>query len=150
VRTIIIISIIALAATVGTIVVGMKSFDGVVVENPYDTGLAWDDTQQKKDALGWNVTLQNTLLRTGSNELSIEALDGNGRSLENAEVSVSTSRPSTRAYDKTYPAVKTPAGKFQAFIDLPLFGSWDLRIDVRRDKDRCSFNNRIYAEQKHP
>ena len=145
---IVIISIVAIALTIATIVVGIKSFDGVVVENPYETGLAWDETHQNKAALGWNVTLQNNHYITGMNELSLEALDRNGRRLENAMVSVTTSRPSTRAYDKTYPTVKTPDGKFLASIALPLFGSWDLRIEVSRDKDRCSFNNRIYAEQQ--
>jgi nitrogen fixation protein FixH len=144
---IIIVSIIAIAATIGTIAVGMKSFDGVVVENPYEAGLAWDETYQNKAALGWNVRLRTSLFRTGRNELSLEALDRNGRQLDNVVVSVTTSRPSTRAFDKTYPAVRTANGRLQANIDLPFFGSWDLKIDVSSDKDRCSFTNRIYAEQ---
>jgi nitrogen fixation protein FixH len=149
VRTIIvIISVIAITATAGTIVVGIKSFDGVVVENPYEAGLAWDETHQNKVALGWNVTIQNGLFRTGKNELSLEALDRNGRQIENATVSVTTSRPSTRTYDKTYRAVRTPDGRFQASVDLPLFGAWDIRVEVNRDKDHCSFNKRIYAEQQ--
>jgi len=145
---IIIISIIALAATIGTIAVGMKIFDGTVVENPYEAGLAWDETHQNKAALGWDLKLRNGLFRTGRNELSLEALDRNGRQLKNAVVSVTTSRPSTRAFDKTYPAVRTANGGFQAHVDLPLFGSWDLSIEVSRDKDHCRFNNRIYAEQQ--
>jgi nitrogen fixation protein FixH len=145
---IIIISIIALAATVGTIAVGMRIFDGIVVENPYDAGLAWDETLRNKAALGWDLRLRNDVFKFGRNELSLEALDRNGRQLDNAVVSVTTSRPSTRAYDKTYQAVRTPDGKFRASIDLPLFGSWDLKVEVGRDKDHCSFNNRIYAEQQ--
>ena len=143
---IIIISIIAIAATIGTIAVGMKSFEGVVVENPYETGLAWDETHQQKAALGWNIILRNKRLRVGKNELSLEALDRNGRQINDAMVSVTTSRPSTRAYDKTYAALRTPDDTFQAFIDLPFLGSWDLTIEVVRGKDRCSFNYRIYAE----
>lgn len=150
-RTVIImISIIALAATAVTIAVGMKIFDGVVVEKPYDAGLAWDETRRNKDALGWDLKLRNGPFRTGRNELSLEALDRNGRQLDKAVVSVTTSRPSTRAYDKTYPAVRTPDGKYRTSIDLPLFGSWDLKVEVGRGSDRCSFNNRIYAEQQKP
>ena len=58
------------------------------------------------------------------------------------------SRPATRAYDKIYPAVKTVDGKFRADVDFPLFGFWDIKIDVSSDKDRCRFTNRIYAEQQ--
>jgi len=145
---IIIISIIAIAATIGTIAVGMKIFDGVVVENPYEAGLAWDETRQNKAALGWSVFLRNSLFKTGRNELTLEALDRNGRQLKNAVVQVTVSRPSTRAYDKNYLAIKTLDGKFQADVDFPLFGSWDLKIAVSGNKDRCSFTNRIYAEQQ--
>ena len=145
---IIIISFIAIAATTGTIIVGMNSFEGIVVENPYEAGLAWDEKHREKTDLGWIVTLRNSILKTGRNELSIEALDRNGRQLENAVVSVTTSRPSTRAHDKTYPTMRTPDGKFQTSIDLPLFGSWDIDIEVIRNKDHCSFNSRIYAEPR--
>ena len=145
---IIIICIFAVAATLGTIVVGIQSFDGVVVENPYEAGLAWDETHQNKAVLGWNVTLENGLFKTGKNDLFLKVLDRNGRQLENATVSVTTSRPSTRFYDRTYPAIRTPEGGFQTSLELPLFGSWDLRIEVNHAKDRCSFNKRIYAEQE--
>jgi nitrogen fixation protein FixH len=149
VRTvIIIISIIAIAATIGTIAVGMKIFDGVVVDNPYEAGLAWDETYQNKVALGWDLKVRNSAFRTGSNELFLEVLDQKGQKLDNAAVQVTTSRPSTRAYDKTYLAVKTQDGRYRTSIDLPLLGSWDLKIAVSRDKDRCSFTNRIYAEQQ--
>jgi nitrogen fixation protein FixH len=146
---ILIIGVIAIAATIATIVVGMKSFDGVVVENPYETGLAWDKTRQNKDALGWDLKLKNDIFRTGSNELSLAVLDRNGRLLKNTAIRVTTSRPSTRAYDKTYPAARTKDGTFVAAIDLPLFGFWDLKIEVSSDKDHCSFTNRIYADQQN-
>lgn len=145
---IIMISIIALAATAVTIAVGMKIFDGVVVEKPYDAGLAWDETRRNKDALGWDLKLRNNLFKTGKNELTLEVLDRNGRQLENAAVRVTTSRPSTWAFDKTYRVVRTADGRFQADVDLPIFGFWDLKFEVRSDKNGCSFTNRIYAEKR--
>lgn len=51
---IILICILALAATLGAIVVGMRTFDGLVVEKPYETGLAWDEIQRKKTNPGRN------------------------------------------------------------------------------------------------
>jgi nitrogen fixation protein FixH len=44
----IIVSILALAATLGAIFVGIRTFDGLVVEKPYETGLAWDEIQRQK------------------------------------------------------------------------------------------------------
>ena len=44
----VIVSVLALAATIGALVIGMKSFEGLVVEKPYETGLAWDEIQKQK------------------------------------------------------------------------------------------------------
>jgi len=51
---IILICILALAATLGTVVVGMRTFDGLVVDKPYETGLAWDEIQRQKAMPGRN------------------------------------------------------------------------------------------------
>ncbi len=51
---IILICVLALAATLGAIVVGMQTFDGLVVEKPYETGLAWDEIQRQKSKPGRN------------------------------------------------------------------------------------------------
>ncbi|MBI5741682.1 MAG: FixH family protein [Nitrospirae bacterium] len=45
---IITVSIFALSAVVGAIVVGVNVFDGVVVEKPYETGLEWDRIQNEQ------------------------------------------------------------------------------------------------------
>jgi hypothetical protein len=51
---IILICILALAATLGAIVVGIRTVDGLVVEKPYETGLAWDEIQRQKAKPGRN------------------------------------------------------------------------------------------------
>jgi len=47
----VIVSVLALAATISALVIGMKSFEGLVVEKPYETGLAWDEIQKQKAKL---------------------------------------------------------------------------------------------------
>src|SRR5512147_1628402 len=88
------VCILALAATIGTIVVGTRSFEGIVVDKPYETGLAWDETERQKAKLGWKIALVGARFRTGENELIIDAFDKNGRPLTNAAVSATVSRPS--------------------------------------------------------
>ena len=51
IAVLVIVSVLALAATIGAIVIGMKSFEGLVVEKPYETGLAWDEIKKKKATL---------------------------------------------------------------------------------------------------
>jgi nitrogen fixation protein FixH len=51
IAVLVIVSVLALAATIGALVIGMKSFEGLVVEKPYETGLAWDEIQKQKAKL---------------------------------------------------------------------------------------------------
>ena len=59
---------LALAATLGTIIVGTRSFEGIVVDKPYEAGLAFDDREQQKSKLGWKVAVEGSQFRTGENE----------------------------------------------------------------------------------
>lgn len=145
---IVLVCILALAATIGTIVVGLKSFEGIVVEKPYEAGLAWDQTRQNKEKLGWTVTLQNPLFKTGYNELSLLIMDRHQARLADAVAFVTVSRPSTRAYDKKYSLVRQPDMSYRAAIDLPLMGNWDIISEIDYRGDHAGFNNVVYAEQE--
>src|SRR5512134_2981591 len=142
----VIVCILALAATIGTIVVGTRSFEGIVVDKPYETGLAWDETERQKAKLEWKVVVEHTRFRTGENELIIDAVDKDGRPLTNAAVSATVSRPSTRDFDRIYAAVRRQNGRYHAPIVLPLYGAWDITIDVSRNGGRAVYRHTVYAE----
>lgn len=139
--------VLALAATIGAIVVGSRSFEGTVVDKPYETGLAWDEARRNRESLGWSVVLQETTYQTGTNDLIVMVRDKNGFPLSDAVVSVAVSRPSTRAFDRTYRAAARPDGRYRAAIDLPLYGNWEVTIEVSRMNDRAGFNKIISAKQ---
>ena len=143
---IILICIIALAATIAAIIVGSRSFEGLVVDKPYETGMAWDKMRQNRANLGWTVSVQGAPFKTGENELIVKILDKNGSLITNATVSVTVSRPSTRTYDKTYQAVREADGHYRASVDLLLYGNWDVTIDASRNNDHSSFKEKIFAE----
>ncbi|HSB33363.1 MAG TPA: FixH family protein [Nitrospirota bacterium] len=140
------VCILALAATIGTIIVGTRSFEGIVVDKPYEQGLAWDETERQKAKRGWKVDVEGMRFRTGENELIIDAVDRSGKPLANAVVTATVSRPSTRDLDKTYAAVQQESGRYRALVVLPLYGAWDITIDVSRDSDRGVYRNSVYAE----
>ena len=147
--TILIVSVcvLVLAATIGTIVVGSGSFEGIVVDKPYETGLQWDEARQNRENLGWSIVLKQATYKTGKNDLILMLRDKSGSLLSDAIVAVAVSRPSTRAFDKTYQANAQPDGQYHAAIDLPLYGNWDVTIDVSRKNDRTSFDKTIYVKQ---
>lgn len=138
---------LALAATIGTIIVGTRSFEGIVVDKPYEAGLAWDEQERKKTMLGWTVSVEDARFRTGENELVIGAIDKSGQPLANVAVTVTVSRPSTQDFDKTYAAVRQEDGRYRALVAFPLYGSWDITIDVMRNGDHSVYRDAVYAEQ---
>lgn len=138
---------IVLAVTIGTIVMGGRQFDGVVTERPYETGLAWDEIRKEQQRLGWTITVQNTFIKKGSNELSVIALGRDGKPLKNATVLLTVSRPSTRQFDRTYEAKQMGEGRYAASVELPLFGHWDLRADIRQGTERMEHRERIFAQE---
>ncbi|MBI5055190.1 MAG: FixH family protein [Nitrospirae bacterium] len=143
---IIIVSIIALSAVGGSIIVGEKMFDGVVVEKPYEQGLLWDRIQDSKSELGWSAVINNGKIKTGDGEVSISVFDKEGKPLSDATVSLIVSRPSTNAYDKDYKTVKLHEGLYTAAVNFPLYGYWDMKIHVGRKGKDALLEERIFAD----
>jgi nitrogen fixation protein FixH len=141
-----IVCVLTLAATIVTIIVGTRSFEGIVVDKPYETGLAWDEQARQKSKLGWKVSVAGARFPTGENELAIDAVDRYGQPLENIAVTATVSRPSTRDFDKTYTAVRQQNGRYRSSVVFPLYGAWDITIDVSRNGDRGVYRQAVYAE----
>lgn len=143
----IVVVIIGLAAVIGAVVVGKYSFDGTVVEKPYETGIAWDETRKVREGSGWKVEVLNASFIQGKNRLRISLSGREGKPLPDAEVSVKTARPATAAYDQRYPMSGDSGGIFFADISLVQFGHWDLSFEVKQGGKVISFGKRIFAEK---
>src|SRR5512136_939873 len=109
---IIAVTFVVVAATIGTILIGSRTFDGVVTERPYEAGLAWDETQKRLARLGWRAVVEPASLRTGANELVLRLSERDGALLNGASVDVTISRPSTKDYDRTYRAQPLGGGRY--------------------------------------
>lgn len=144
---IIIVTVIGILAVVAAIIIGTRTFEGIVVEKPYERGLAWDEEQRENRELGWNIDLKNSRFTTGENELSFSVLDRSGDPLTDASVAVTVSRPSTSAYDRTYRDIELQGTAFRSRIDLPLYGNWDLKILVTRGENHGLLRKNIFAEK---
>lgn len=144
---IVVVTLIGFAAVIAAIVVGTKSFEGIVVEKPYETGLLWDAAEKEKASLGWKVDLRTKNFRTGENAVVLQVFDIEGKPLSGAGVSITVSRPSTNAYDAVYPSREKTSGVYEARVRLPLFGHWDLKVSVTSKERAAVFHERIFAER---
>jgi nitrogen fixation protein FixH len=141
------VTLIALSAVIAAIVIGSRSFEGIVTEKPYEKGLSWDRTKDEKKSLGWDVEIPEKRFTVGKNTLIFSILDKKGRPLEGASISVTVSRPSTTAYDRTFKGERLDNGSYRAVVDFPLYGYWDLKIQVVKDQVNVIYTKNIFAEK---
>jgi nitrogen fixation protein FixH len=145
-----IVSLIGTAAVIGAVVVGIRTFDGTVVDKPYERGLSYDAVHHEKEVSGWNAEILNRDLTIGVNDILLSVVDRNDRPVTDVEVSVVISRPSSASYDKTYKTVATEKGQFRLTADLPLYGYWDAKVQVTDKSRSITFERTLFAERKKP
>ncbi|MGD0886944.1 MAG: FixH family protein [Thermodesulfovibrionales bacterium] len=143
-----IIVLLGLASVIAVIYFGEHTFEGIVVEHPYEQGLAWDRVRKEKSALGWAVDLSNKQFKQGDNELVLSVHDKDGSPLRGAKVSVIVSRPATACYDRRYETVGFADGLYRSAVSFPLRGQWDVRVEVSRNGNTVVFDQRIFAEKE--
>lgn len=145
---IVLVSLMAVLAVAGAVIVGVQSFDGTVIENPYEEGLAWDSTERKRSELGWQVSLEDKVLKTGDNKVDITILDKAGKPVDVSEVVLTISRPSSANYDRKFGGVVDDKGTFSSQIDFPLYGYWDLKLALIKDGGSIELSERVFVEKR--
>lgn len=143
-----IVSIIGFAAVAGAIYVGIQSFDGVVVEHPYERGLDWDRDRRLKAELGWSLELKDRKWSPGANPLTFRVLGSAGEPLHDISVTLRVGRPATARYDKVYKDIPVFDGWFTTNVEIPLPGMWDLAFWVGKGDRSIEFEERVFAEDK--
>ncbi len=139
-----------LAVVAATIMVGMRTFDGLVTENPYEKGLAWDRERRARASLGWQVEIQNARLTVGRNALDVSVRDGQGRDRTDALSGLMVSRPATVRFDRDYPVSTGVQGGQALDVEFPQRGLWDLTFLLRTDAGEHEVKKRVYVDQGAP
>ncbi|RJR20261.1 MAG: hypothetical protein C4581_03515 [Nitrospiraceae bacterium] len=141
-----IVVIIGLFAVVGAIIIGVKSFDGIVTEHPYEKGLMWDEIRHKENELGWTVDVRMRKSFAGDNEVEISVLDRNKRPLTVSKMDLHISRPTAATFDRYFDIIPLGDGVFLSRPDFPLSGYWDIRINVSSGEDALLFEKRVFVK----
>lgn len=142
-----IVIIVVLATVVTTVIVGSRSFEGIVVDKPYERGLTWDREQKAQTESGLDISIKNKTFTVGKNDLVIQVTDREQKPVPDAVLMLMVSRPSTNAYDRTYRLIVSKEGMYSASVELPLYGHWDLQVTIVRNRQTLLFQRKIFAEQ---
>ncbi|MCK4910846.1 MAG: FixH family protein [Thermodesulfovibrionales bacterium] len=140
--TLTIVTLIGIFAVVGAIVMGNMSFDGVVVEHPYERGLQWDKENALREASGLDVRVLSRELPKGEAWIEFLVRHKDGSAYE-GPVELELTRPETTAMDRSYTTSALGGGRFAARVELPLEGAWDLMVSLSSVGNTVVFTRRV-------
>jgi len=125
-----VVSALGLGAVVGAVVVGTRSFEGTVVDHPYEHGLSWDRDHARRRDSGLEVRLRDAAFPAGSGRAAFTISGAAADSLGDRDVSVRVRRPESGEHQRETPARRQPDGSWEAPVLLPMAGRWELAVIV--------------------
>lgn len=109
----------------------IHSHTGLVTEQAYEKGLAFNQTLAKAEAmqaLGWNFSVE----LTSEDILSVRLVDKSGNPIQKAQVKGRMVRPVKSGYDYEINLAEQmkvgESGVYQALLRPPLRGSWTVHL----------------------
>ncbi len=122
----------------------LSSWTGVVEDKAYERGLAYNeaiDRAERQKALGWTSTLEMDTL-DGQDRINVTLVNADGAPLLGADVEVVLRRPTQADLDRAVTLNAGDPGLYQALLDVPARGLWELRIHVRQGEDSLEIRER--------
>jgi nitrogen fixation protein FixH len=117
------------------IIRAVSTHTGVVSQEPYRKGLAYNDriaADERQSALGWRETL--TMTSTG--RMVLKLADGQEKPISELRINAQVGRPSTVSHDRIVPLVETADGQYTADIGSLEGGNWMVTLEAWRIGER--------------
>lgn len=121
--------LVVIAVNAVLITAAFRSFPGLVVQRPYDRGIAYNDQLRQSRAqtgLGWTIRLHYA-----SGRLAVQILDAGGNSVPALDMRATLTRPLEAG--SAVAVQLTPSADGYAAEIAPLRrGQWDIALDVAK------------------
>lgn len=145
---IIVFLLIGMTGTFTLIYLAFKSPPSLVVDDFYERGEQYLQTQKQLEAeklLGWTgvffLPRKVRMAQTHSFELLLQ--DANALSIKLDSLILYAYRPSDQKADFSVEMIQVSPGKYSADISFPLQGKWDLIAEAHRGSDKFLVNKRL-------
>ncbi len=125
----------------------LRSFNGLSIDGAYDRGLSYNETLaevQAQYALGWQIDLTVTEATAGVWTAALTALDEEGLPVAVDEISASGRRPTSEGLDFDLAFRQTGRGLYEAEIEWPQPGVWEIRLVVVSGEQRYRLDQRLF------
>jgi nitrogen fixation protein FixH len=138
--------IVAVNATL--IVYAVRTFSGLVVENPYQKGLEYDAERaqiDRQNRLGWQylVMAEPQMGQAGEMEIEIRWTDAARVPLDRLVVTGHLERPVENIPPLQVAFTAVGGGRYRSSVVLPERGVWDLHVTAARGSDSFEAAERL-------
>jgi len=138
------------AVNITFIVLSLETFTGETVTDPYERGLAYNQTLEERAAqaaLGWTAAFGAELTDGTTARVTVDLADADGAPITGAEVTMLFRRTTHDGEDTTITLAEMEDGTYTGMADLPGAGLWDVRGHASRDEgERLDFEDRLWLE----
>ena len=120
----------------------MKSNTGVIAENAYEKGLAYNqilETARQQPSLQDKMTYENGTLKW-------QVADEGGAPLKGGQASVTLVRPVKSGYDFALPLKETSPGLYIVNPEFPMHGLWTARLDIKWNNKQYQTSQDLIAQ----
>jgi len=110
----------------GMATLAIRTHTGLVTEHPYEKGLAYNEVvaaESRQEELGWKGEITYT-----APLLHFTPSDRDGKILSIDHATAHIMRPAKEGMDFQVPLVRTDTGTWQAKLQFPASGLWEIRI----------------------
>lgn len=127
--------IVLFAVNAVFVTVAFQSYTGVVTDNHYEEGLAYNDNleqRRKQKSLNWQSEF---FLSADGITINFSLKNEYGKPIENANVTAYAMRPVQEGDDFSLKLEENKAGFYSQKINFPVAGQWQIRVEVISDKN---------------
>lgn len=138
----VLVTLAALGAVAGAVIVGSLVFDGTVVDHPYERGISWDEDRKRRASSGITTALVTESFTPGRNDIAISVSRAGGP-LDEGGISLRIGRVDTEAHDRAYSLSRQDDGTYGAAVDFPVKGLWTVAVLVKEGERPLEFRHEI-------
>lgn len=122
---------------------------GVVTEDAYEKGLAYNRTiaaKEAQEALNWTSQLSHTPPHGLTQTLTLNLQNAERQALAGATASLHAVRPVQDGMDFHVPMSESLPGQYEAAVTFPLPGVWDVYLDVHSNGLSWQTHKRLFLQ----
>lgn len=140
---------VVLIVNVAMIIIAVVSSPGLVVQDYYEQGRAFEkhalERIAARNSIHWDIKteLPDTIGVNKPMSYGVQIHDVHGRPLRDARVTMHAYRPSDARADFTTALSEIAPGRYRVETSFPLKGAWDLIVQIERGSESYDLTQRI-------